>query len=265
VIDLHCHVLAGIDDGPDRLEGSVELAAAAAAAGTRTIVATPHVSWSHRNDAATIARALEETRRACADEGLPVEIVPGAEIAATLVPDLQAEELVALSLGKGPWLLIEPPFTSVAIGLEDLVLDLQERGHRIVLAHPERCVAFHRDPRALELLVGVGVLTSVTAGSLVGRFGRRVERFAREMLESDLVHNVASDAHAGAGTRGPGIAAELERTGLGVLSDWLTLEVPTAIIEGGETIPPRPAVVLRAPKGLRRRWGWIRSPLRRAS
>jgi protein-tyrosine phosphatase len=260
VIDLHCHVLAGIDDGPATIEGSVALARAAAAAGVRTIVATPHVSWRYRNDSRAIGRLVEEVNTALAAAGLTLNVLAGAEVAITRVPELASAELSALALGGGPWLLIEPPFSSVAIGLDTLLLDLQDQGHRIVLAHPERCPAFHRDLRMLEALVDGGVLTSITAGSLVGRFGGTVQRLAFGLLEAELVHNVASDAHD-CDARRPGMAAELEQAGFGPLTEWLTHAVPAAILAGEETIPPRPPIAVGT---LRRPW-WRRSLLRRAS
>ena len=252
VIDLHCHVLPGIDDGPATIEDSIALARAAAAAGTRTIVATPHVSWRYPNNAETIERLTRELGERLRAEGVPVEIRPGAEIAMPRAGDVDRAELPRLALGGGPWLLLEPPFTPLAGGLDTIVLGLQSGGHRIVLAHPERCPAFHRDPWALRSLVRAGALTSITAGSLVGRFGREVRRFALNMVEEELVHNVASDAHDEV-RRPPGIAAELEQAGLGPLAEWLTQSVPAAILDGGE-IPRRPAVELTGIKHKRLRW-----------
>jgi protein-tyrosine phosphatase len=238
VIDLHTHVLAGIDDGPATIERSVELVRAAADAGTRTIVATPHVSWHYPNTAATIARLTRELNERLVEEGVPVEICAGAEIAMTRVAELGPGELDELHLGDGPWLLLEPPFTPIVAGLEGIVGELQNAGHRVVLAHPERCPALLRDPRLLDLLVHNGVLTSITAGSLVGRFGGEVRRFARRMVEQGLAHNVASDTHNPV-KRPPGIAAELEQAGLGALTNWFASEVPAAILSG-EQIPARP-------------------------
>jgi protein-tyrosine phosphatase len=242
VIDLHCHVLAGLDDGPRTPEDSVAMARAAAAAGTRTIVATPHVSSRYTNDAAAIAGVVRELNAALALADVPVSVLPGAEVAITSVSELDPAELSALSLGgRGTWLLIEPPFTSVAVGLDALVWELQDRGHRVVLAHPERCAAFQRDRRLLASLVESGVVTSITAGSLVGRFGRSVRRFARELLDAELVHNVSSDAHDYR-QRPPSVLSELERAGLSPMSDWLTSAVPAAIIDGAHSIPPPPAL-----------------------
>jgi protein-tyrosine phosphatase len=240
VIDLHCHVLAGIDDGPATLEASVALARAAASAGTRTLIATPHVSWEYPNDARTIAGLVAELGTRLNAEGVALEIRPGAEIAMTRVVDTPAEELARLTLGGGRWLLVEPPFAAAVIGLDTIIAGLQSSGYHVLLAHPERCPAFHRDRSMLEALVASGVLSSVTAGSLAGRFGRAVRRFSLELLRDGLAHNVASDAHDDI-RRPPTIASELEQAGLAGLSAWLTQEVPAAILGDGG-IPPRPTV-----------------------
>ncbi len=259
MIDLHCHVLPGIDDGPASLEDSVALARAAAAGGVQTIVATPHVSWDYPNDAATIARLVATVNERLRDECVAVTIVRGAELAFTRIADIPDAELAELGLGGGRWLLVEPPFTPSVVGLENVIAGLRARGHEVVLAHPERCPAFHRDLDSLTRMSGSGVACSITAGSLVGRFGREVRRFALALVEAGLVHNVASDAHD-ALRRPPGLAAELEEAGLGGLRAWTTEAVPRAIL-AGEALPRRPAEAAnvtvararRAPRWLRRR------------
>jgi len=257
MIDLHTHVLPGIDDGPETIEGSVELARAAVAAGARTLVATPHVSWTYQNDANTIGERVGELRARLAAEGIPLELRGGAEIAMTRLVDMRPEDLLALRLGGGSWLLVEPPFSPTVTGLQPLLFDLQRQGHGILLAHPERCPAFHREPELLRELVGEGVLTSVTAGSLVGRFGGEVRRFALKMVHERLVHNVTSDTHDTV-RRPPGMAVELRKAGLGPLQEWLTEEVPAAILDGAE-IPTRPEVELPEIEPARRTW-WRRRP-----
>lgn len=253
MIDLHTHVLAGIDDGPRTIEGSLALVRAAAASGTRVMVATPHVNWYHHNNAATITRLTGELNERLRQEGIAVEIRTGGEIAMTRAEEIEPDELERLRLGGGPWVLLEPPFTPIVTGLDGVAMALQSVGHRVVLAHPERCPALHRDPETVESLVDSGVLMSVTAGSLVGRFGGEVRRFARRLVEQGLVHNVASDAHD-AIRRPPGMAAELADAGFGALADWLTRAVPAAILSGGE-IPSRPEPpVVRERRPQRIRW-----------
>ncbi len=264
MIDLHCHVLPGIDDGPATVEGSLELARLAAAEGTDVLVATPHVNSRYRNDAATIAERVAALNERLASEevlttdGRLLEVRAGAEVALTLIPELDDGQLAALGLGGGPWLLVEPPFTPVAPNLEAILLELQHVGHLIVLAHPERCPAFQRDPPALERLVRAGLLTSVTAGSLGGRFGGEARRLALALAREGLLHNVASDAHD-AVNRTPEIAAELKRSGLAPLAPWLTGAVPAAILDGGE-VPPAPVGAATVLEPARR--GWWRSLLR---
>jgi protein-tyrosine phosphatase len=255
VIDLHCHVLPGIDDGPKTVEGSLLLASALATAGTHTVVATPHVSWRYRNHAAAIASLANDFNTRLAAEGVALEVRRGSEIAITRLGDIEPAELQRLGLGGGPWLLLEPPFTPVASILEAILLDIQRQGHRVLLAHPERCPAFHHDPQLLGSLVRAGVLTSITAGSLVGRFGDTVRRFALDLAREGMIHNVSSDAHDHV-RRPPGIASELMQAGLGPLTDWLTCAVPAAIL-GGEKLPPRPSVPFAGVETARRPW-WRR-------
>jgi protein-tyrosine phosphatase len=114
----------------------------------------------------------------------------------------------------------------------------------------------------VESLVDAGVLTSITAGSLVGRFGSEVRRFSLELAHKGLVHNVASDTHDTV-RRPPGIAEELEQSGLGSIAQWLTVDVPTAILNGGE-IPSRPATDSSTKRSAERSL-WRRPSIRRAS
>jgi protein-tyrosine phosphatase len=244
MIDLHCHVLPGIDDGPDTMQGSVEFARAALAAGTQMLVATPHVSTRYPNDVARIARARDALRERLAAENIALELLSGAEIALTRLPDVPPEELSQLGLGGGPWLLIECPFLPAMGGLEEILLGIVRRGHRVVLAHPERCPTFQRDPRMLANVVDGGIATSITAGSLTGQFGESVRAFALELVRGELVHNVTSDAHDPV-RRPPSVLPELERAGLAPLAGWLTEDVPAAILRG-EDIPARPLVALPA-------------------
>jgi protein-tyrosine phosphatase len=240
VIDLHCHVLPGIDDGPATIEGSLALARAAAADGTRILVATPHVSSRYPTEPETIARGVDELNERLAAEGVAVEVRAGAELAMTRLLEMDAARVSRFALGGGEWLLVECPLASASAGFDILVLDLQRRGHRVLLAHPERCPVFHRNPSTLESLVRTGALTSITAGAFVGRFGGEVRRFALRLLSDGMVHNVASDAHDDA-RRPPSMSADLEEAGLKPLADWLIRGVPDAILDGRE-IPSRPTV-----------------------
>ncbi len=256
MIDIHCHILPGIDDGPATLEESLALARAAVAAGTLAIVATPHVSWDYpANTAASIAAGVDELRAALDREAIDLKVYPGAELAMTRAAELPDDELVALRLGgpEGTHLLVECPLAPTAIGFEQLVGHLRARGHEVVLAHPERCPAFQRDPSAYERLVAQGMLGQVTAGSLVGRFGRTVQEYADRLVRDGLAQDVASDAHS-AERRRPSIRPELEEAGYREQADWLAHEVPYAILAGTmiPAPPPMPPPRARGLKGLLR-------------
>lgn len=261
-IDLHTHVLPGVDDGPATLEGSLELARAAAAAGTAVLAATPHVNERRFIEPAAIPPAVTALNRHLADAGIAIEVVPGGEIALARVLDLGDAELTGLGLGGGPWLLLESPFTATG-DFEALIFDVLSHGHPVLLAHPERCAAFQREPARLTRLVESGVLVQLTAGALTGAFGSRVRDFSLQLLRDDLVHVVASDAHD-ASRRPPGVvaaiaAAEREVPGISSRVAWLTEEVPAAILAGAP--PPEPPPLPLAPRGGR----WRRRAKRASS
>jgi protein-tyrosine phosphatase len=252
VIDLHCHLLPGIDDGPATEDGALAMARAAVAQGTTAVVATPHVSWDYANSAARIEQATELLRGVLVRERIPLELHTGAEIAMPRAAEMPDEELVALRLG-GPGathLLVECPFTPSVSGFDNLLSRLRSRGHEIVLAHPERCPAFQRDPAAYARLVHEGALGQITASSLVGRFGRPVREFAEALLRDGLVHVVASDAHD-ATDRPPSIAAELDDAGFGEHAGWFARDMPRAIVDGAR-MPPAPPMP-EPPRGPLRR------------
>jgi protein-tyrosine phosphatase len=239
MIDLHFHALPGIDDGPRDLDEAITLVGAAKAAGVDAIVATPHVSWTCLNDAHTILTALRELREALEARSIAMAIHPGAEIALTRALDLSDDELARLRLGAGPWVLIEPPLAPRVSGVEDMLYALEQRGARIVLAHVERCPAFLEDDGLLRRLVERGMLASVTAGSLTGRFGPVAKRCATQFIAAGLIHNVASDAHDPV-MRPPTAPADILAAGLHEQADWLTGGVPDAILRGRSIPPPPP-------------------------
>jgi protein-tyrosine phosphatase len=210
VIDLHVHALPGVDDGPGDMAGALALLRAAGAAGTRTVVATPHCSPRYPTGPDTIDRLTEAVRAAASQDGVGVEILSGAEVALEMTRALSEEQLRRLTLGGSNALLLESPHEPVAgLVLERTVADLQERGYRVVLAHPERAPAFLDRPQRLRALVDGGAVCSITAASLSGDFGPGPRWYALELLRDGLGHSVDSDAHH-ATLRPPGLVAGLD-------------------------------------------------------
>ena len=252
-IDLHCHVLPAIDDGPATIAGSLAFARAAQAAGIVTLVAKPHVNPGHpENDPVRIAERVGKVRAALRAEGIGVDVVAGAEVALARALALDDATLASLHLGGGPWLLLECPLGPAgAPGFVEAAREVAARGHRIVLAHPERSPAFHADPEGtLAPLVEEGMVAQVTAGALVGRFGRKPREVALRLLHAGLIHDVASDGHDALG-RVPSIGPELEAAGFGAQAPWLAGDVPAAILSGAE-LPPPPPFPDPQPSGWRR-------------
>jgi len=166
------------------------MANAAAASGTATLVATPHIDWRWGVCPAEIATHAATLGEMLGREGIELDLRTGGEIAISRLPDLTSEELDTLRLGSGPYLLIECPL-SLTSGHFDLLLQrICADGESIVLAHPERCPLFQQEPERLVRLVEEGLLCSITAGSMRGDFGRRVRHFTIDLLREDLVHDV---------------------------------------------------------------------------
>ena len=254
MIDLHCHALPGIDDGPEEMADAVALARAAVEVGTRTLVATPHIDHWWDVDPATLPGRVAEVNAALASEGVDIEVLTGGEIALTRLMDLDQDTLDSLTLGDGRHLLLEAPLSVGAGDFENLVLAIHERGRPVLLAHPERCPTFLRRPERLEPLLEAGVLLQITAGSLIGQFGNVIQDVSRRWVAQGWVHVLASDAHD-AYRRPPGLREPAEQAGFGAeLTDWLTTAVPRAIVEGTPIPASPPLPVPEETEPPKRRW-----------
>jgi protein-tyrosine phosphatase len=250
VIDLHAHLLPGIDDGPPDMAGALALATAAVEAGTRVMAATPHVGLQFPVEPGELSGRVAELSAELERAGIALEVIAGGEIAPTRAHDLTDDELRQVALGGSHCLLLECPFTPAGDLMPRLVASLQQRGFRILLAHPERSPDLARRPDRVEALVAQGAFVQVTAGSFDGVFGRPVRRAALELLDRGLIHVVASDAHD-AQARPPTVRAFLEATGVyDEHIDWLTGDAPRALLDDVE-VPISP--VLTA--GRWRLWG----------
>jgi protein-tyrosine phosphatase len=243
VIDLHTHVLPGVDDGPATLAGSVAIAEHAALGGTRVLVATPHLRADHPavrpDELGDRAAALDARLR---ERGMPVRVLPGAEVDLAAGEALDDAALAQATLGGGGTdLLLESPHGALPEDFERRVHALLARVPRIVLAHPERTPAFRADPALLDRLLAAGVLLQVTSRA-VGARGRG-GALATRLLRAHKVHALASDAHA-VDRRPPDLAAMRHRAaaalpGLEAEIEWLVTAAPRAILDG-LPLPERP-------------------------
>jgi protein-tyrosine phosphatase len=241
IVDLHCHILPEIDDGPRSLDASIVQAAAHVRAGVDVVVATPHVRDDlPDNDSARIGSVTRMLSDFLTARDAVLRVAAGAEVDLAYACQLEDEELRALTLGGGPWLLVEAPLSAAGDDAAVLLGMLRARGHQLVLAHPERSPQFLRQPELLRKLVADGAVTQVTARALTGAFGSTVRRYSRWMVEEQLAHVVASDAHD-TQRRPPGLFEPLQKAGFGELAPWLIEEGPAAIL-AGDTVPVPPRV-----------------------
>lgn len=199
--------------------------------GVGRVVATPHVSHRYPNRSDEIDERRSELVDALAERGIPLRVDMGAEVAITAAMQMDETELNRLRLGGSSWLLLEPPSSVDAGGIQSMVGEIRGRGHQVLMAHPERMEAFQRSPEILEALVASGVRTQITASVLAGRFGSAARRFAKELLGRGLVSVVASDAHD-AENRPPGLEKPIRSAGLRRQTKVLCEEGPAAILDG---------------------------------
>jgi len=239
VIDLHTHILPGLDDGARSLEESVAMARSAVADGVRVIAATPHVRDDYPTRATEMEAGVAELREALSADGVELDVLTGGEIALDRLALLDADELADFGLaGNRKYVLLEFPYYGWPLDLETRAFELRSKGFVVVLAHPERNAEVQSAPDRLQRLVERDAMVQLTAASLDGRLGRTSRRTAFRLLELDLAHLLASDAH-NPEVRAVGLRSAAEAVGDVALARWLTEDVPGAIV-AGDRIPDRP-------------------------
>ncbi|MFD3446624.1 tyrosine-protein phosphatase [Microbacteriaceae bacterium 4G12] len=197
MIDLHCHIIPGVDDGAQTLEDSIAMAKSAASQGIHTIVATPHhQNGRFMNEKSTILQKIESLNEALKQEDIALTILPGQEnrLFGNIVEDYQNGKIVTVN-ETNKYILIEFPSDHVPRYAEQLFYELQTQGLIPILVHPERNAELIQRPDILYKLVTKGALTQVTASSLTGHFGKNVKKFSLQLVEHNLTHVIASDAH----------------------------------------------------------------------
>lgn len=252
LIDLHCHILPGVDDGPPDDEIVIAMLRLAAADGITTIVATPHARYV---TPARVAAGVQHVNKLARAEGLNILVLPGSEV--RFQPDLaerwQAGELIALN--GGSYVLVEfsyrsewPPLLTTSI------YTMQLAGMSPIIAHAERYPVVQNDPGSLATLIAMGVVVQVNAEALLSRMGDAIQHTAEQLVRAKLVHVIASDGH-NPEQRPPQLSAALQRVGelTGPHTAARMQETAARIIDGASLQLPEPALADIQP---RRKWGW---------
>ena len=262
MIDLHCHLLPGIDDGSPDDATSLEMARIAVADGITFTACTPHIyPGLYENDTHSIRERVGVLQAKLDAAGIALRLTSGAD--AHLTPELLArlKKQTAPTLNGGRYFLLEPPHHVAPPRFEEAVFSFVMSGYVPVITHPERLTWLPAHYEVFKRLAQRGVWMQVTAGSLTGRFGKRAQQWGERMLDEGLVHILATDAHS-TGRRAPLLAEGRERAAKYVgkeEAERLVNERPRAILD--DLAPGKVAAIpalCEGADGERRRGFWRR-------
>lgn len=197
MIDIHCHILPGVDDGAKNLTESLEMARQAINEGIDTIIATPHhLNGKYVNRKVEIINRVQKLNKVINNEGIDLMILPGQEnrIFGKILEEYEKGEILTLS-GDSTYIFIEFPTRYVPRYAKQLLYDIQLHGLVPIIVHPERNVQLMEHPNQLYDFVKNGAATQITASSLTGHFGKKIKKFTEQLIEANLTHFIASDAH----------------------------------------------------------------------
>jgi len=263
MIDLHSHILPGIDDGAKKIEDSLEMAKIAVANGTTVIAATPHViegKWLPNWD--VIVKLCAELNTEFKKEKLNLTVIPGGEVALNM-------DILELVTGPGPYcinggkyMLVELPATHIPHYTDDFFFSLQTRGINPILAHPERHPEIAQNPELVLDWVHKGILMQMNGPSLVGKMGERAMKTAGTLLFSNLIHFFGSDAHSPK-SRTPRLvdAEEKAKSLVGYeMTQQILYKNPLNLISGEDIITPdvRRVITSKEPGIFKRIWALLK-------
>lgn len=196
MIDIHCHILPGLDDGPSTIEDSVDMARAAVSQGIEAIVATPHhQNGMYNNPKSDVLQAVQKVNTRLETEQIPLNILPGQETRLNGDMITELEQGIVLPLNETRYVFVEFPFGHVPRYAKQMLFDLQVAGYKPVIVHPERNRDIAEHPSILYEMVKQGALAQVTAGSVNGSFSKTIQKLSFQLIDANLIHFVASDAH----------------------------------------------------------------------
>ncbi|MBP1745379.1 MAG: CpsB protein [Firmicutes bacterium] len=210
MVDIHCHILPGLDDGPGDMDTSMRMLENAVRCGTKAIIATPHYYRGYfENGFEEVLRNLDTLRGAAAESGIDIELYPGQEVFldGRTVEMYKRGDIKGLNMSR--YLLVEMPMHEYSDSFLDMVYELRLLGAVPVIAHPERYDYIINDVNKLNPFIDEGCLFQINAGSIEGIFGKTVQKASKVLIENGLCNFVASDAHTN-GRRNTGLQEALE-------------------------------------------------------
>ena len=242
MIDIHSHILPSIDDGAMDEQASIAMAKQAVAEGVHTIIATPHhKNGQFENKKEFILQQVEKLNEILSIESIPLTVLPGQELRINggVLADYEAGEI--LTLNQTQYLFIEFSSGHVPRYAEQLLYDIQLKGLTPIIVHPERNQELITNPDLLYQFVEKGALTQVTAASITGGFGKKIKKFSHQLIEANLTHFIASDAHniTSRSFKMQGAYSEIEKeSGKSIV--YLFMENAELLVEGKQVYKEMP-------------------------
>ena len=196
MIDIHCHILPGIDDGAKTAKDTLVMLQSAIDEGITVITATPHHNPEYHNEAPLILDKVKEVQKIIEENQLPIQVLPGQEVRiyGELLTDFSDQKLLTCA-GNTAYMLVEFPTNYVPKYAGELFYNMRLQGIQPILVHPERNSGIIEDPNILFKFIEQGVLSQITASSVTGHFGKKIQKLTFQIIEHQLTHFVASDAH----------------------------------------------------------------------
>lgn len=247
MIDLHCHILPGIDDGAKDMDETLEMARIATSQGIKNIICTPHyIQYNDSSNKNHLEGLVQEVNKCLYKEGNLLNLSVGHEIYITPdLPKLVREGEVA-TLNNSRYILIEFPMNDIPIYAEDVFYELRLMGLVPILAHPERYPMIMENPNLLLKFLNLGVLCQANVGSIRGLFGERVQKTVMTLIDHNMIHFIATDAHS-TKRRSPKIKEALEviKEHDLQLVEELFYENPLKVYQNEEIDAPKPKEVVK--------------------
>jgi len=250
LIDIHCHILPGVDDGAHSLKESLVMARMAFRDGIHTIVATPHtLDGIHINPVQEVASRVASLQHVLLQNRIHLRLCVGADVhlCPRILERIRTGEAATINDAR-KYLLLELPSQTIPSGVKDEIFNLKLNGITPIISHPERNPVIHKDVAILYELVSMGALCQVTAMSITGEFGGMVKECAELLLRHRLVHVIATDAHSS--DRRPPVLSDAVEIAAEILGSYedarhMVTDVPASILSGDVFDVPEPMRIKR--------------------
>lgn len=221
MLDIHSHILPGIDDGSKNIENTIEMLKIAKDDGIEKIIATPHFyKFNYENSYSNILTLIEEVRQRAIEEDVDIDILPGQEVYLDEFTLNHYKEGIIGTLNNSNYMLVELNPGRLEKEVFDIIYELRIEGVTPIIAHPERYDFVHEKLSSLNYFIKEGCLFQINAGSIMGKFGKIHEKTAQKLLQHGICDFIATDAHS-VGTRKPAMKNALDQT----LKKYLDLNI----------------------------------------